>query len=75
MRVARYEVPGKIGKSGPSRGTIDPVVPPGLPAPREGYCGQWSHLVFSMGLAAKLKASAAPLMRYVSSCRLSQRRT
>jgi hypothetical protein len=31
--------------------------------------------VYSMGLAAKLKASAAPLMMFVSSYRFSERRT
>jgi hypothetical protein len=35
---------------------------------------QWSHLVSSMGLAAKLKASAMALMMFVSSYRFSQRR-
>jgi hypothetical protein len=81
MRVARYEVPGKIRKNGPSRrdsnessqvrsaweNKKERTVPTGrlirsLPLvwlPQGGYCGQCSHLVFSVGLAAKSVSGAA----------------
>jgi hypothetical protein len=54
-------------------GTIDPVFPPGLP--QGGVLRAVVSSYFSMGLAAKLKASAAPLMMFVSSYRFSERRT
>jgi hypothetical protein len=68
MRVeSRYEMPGKIRKSGPSRSRRGRLIQsfPLVCLPQGGYCGQWSHLVFSVGLAAKLKASAAPLVMFV----------
>jgi hypothetical protein len=43
--------------------------------PRKGIASNALILFLSMGLAAKLKASAAPLMMFVSSCRFSERRT
>jgi hypothetical protein len=75
MRVARYEVPGKVRKSGLSRRRrLIRSFPRGLPAPGRVLRAMFSS-GFSMELAAKLKALAAPLMMFVSSCRLSERGT
>jgi hypothetical protein len=73
MRVARYEVPGKIRKSGPSRkGRLIRSFPL-VCLPQRGYCWQCSHLVSRWGWL--LKASAAALMMFVSSYRFSERGT